>query len=313
MKIAERTSVRENLRNKWQQTKKRARQNKIAYLLIAPFFVFFIIFTVFPVISAFVYSFTYYNVFQDPIFVGLENYIKLLTYDSIFGTSLKNTLLFAVVTAPTGYIMGLLVAWFVNELPRRVRSVCVLLFYAPSITGSAYTVWKLLFSSDSHGYVNAFLMKLDFINTPIQWFQDADYILPLLMVVQIWMSCGTGFLSFVAGLKGVDRTLIEAGAIDGIRNRWQELWYITLPSIKPQLVFGAVLSITGAFAVSDISTNLAGSPSVQYAGHFIANHMQDYGNVKYEMGYACAIATVLFLMTLICNKVINVILNRTVK
>lgn len=305
--------MQKNISQKWRQTLYRMRRNKVAYLLILPFFTLFFVFTVLPVISAFRYSFTYYNIFQEPIFLGLENYIKLFLYDDIYATALKNTIVFAIITAPTGYILGLLVAWFINELPRRVRSVCVLIFYAPSITGSAYTVWKLLFSSDSYGYVNAFLMRWGFISSPIQWFSDTRYILPLLIAVQIWMSLGTGFLSFVAGLKGVDRNLIEAGAIDGIRNRWQELWFITLPSIKPQLVFGAVLSITGAFSVCEISNNLAGSPSVKYAGHFIANHMQDYGSIRYEMGYACAIATVLFLMTLICNKFINIVLNRTIK
>ncbi len=303
----------EKFSKKWEKTLYRMKRNKVAYLLILPFFALFFVFTVLPVISAFFYGFTYYNVFQDPIWVGLENYVKLLLYDDIYGTALKNTFIFAIITAPTGYILSLLVAWFINELPRRVRSVCVLIFYAPSISGSAYVVWKLLFSSDSYGYVNAFLIRLGLIHSPIPWFSEVDYILPLLIAVQIWMSMGTGFLSFVAGLKCVDRTLIEAGAIDGVRNRWQELWYITLPSIKPQLVFGAVLSITGAFAVGEISTNLAGSPSVRYAGHFIANHMQDYGSIRYEMGYACAIATMLFLMTLVCNKVINIVLNRTIK
>lgn len=307
------SSWKEDLAYKWKKTVLRAKRNRIAYLLVLPFFTLFFVFTVLPVISAFVYSFTYYNVFQEPMWVGLGNYLKLFFYDDIFGTALKNTIVFAIITAPTGYILSLLVAWFINELPRRIRAFCVLVFYAPSISGSAYVIWKLLFSSDSYGYVNAFLMRWGFIQTPIRWFQDARYIMPLLIVVQIWMSMGTGFLSFVAGLKCVDRTLIEAGAIDGVRNRWQELWYITLPSIKPQLVFGAVLSITSGFAVGDISTNLAGQPSVRYAGHFIINHMQDYGNIRYEMGYACAIATVLFLMTMICNKVVNIILHRTIK
>jgi multiple sugar transport system permease protein len=206
-----------------------------------------------------------------------------------------------------------MVAWFINELSGKVRSIFVLLFYAPSISGNVYLVWKLLFSSDSYGYVNALLLDFGIISTPIQWFADVQYILPLLIIVQIWMSLGTGFLSFVAGLKGVDHALMEAGAIDGIRNRWQELWYITLPSIKPQMIFGAVLSITGAFAVSEISVNLAGNPSVQYAGHFIANHMSDYGNVRYEMGYASAIATVLFIITISCNKLINIVLKKVLK
>ena len=298
---------------KWVSVKYRASRNKIAYLLILPFFLLFFVFTVLPVIISLFYSFTYYNMLQKPIFLGLDNYVKLLFYDDIFHISLKNTLVFAIITAPIGYLMSLMVAWFINELSPKIRSIYVLLFYAPSISGNVYLIWKLLFSGDSHGYINAFLIDFGFITSPIQWFTDAAYILPLLIVVQLWMSLGTGFLSFVAGLKGVDHSLIEAGAIDGIKNRWQELWYITLPSIKPQLVFGAVLSITNAFAVSEISTNLAGSPSVQYAGHFVANHMIDYGNVRYEMGYASAIATVLFLLTIICNKIMNVILKKTFK
>lgn len=305
--------VNSPLKNKWQSIKYRAKRDKVAYFLSAPFFILFFVFTVLPVIISFYYSFTYYNMLQRPVFMGIENYVKLLFYDDIFKTALKNTLVFAIITAPIGYLLSLMVAWFINELSGKVRSIFVLLFYAPSISGNVYLVWKLLFSSDSYGYVNALLLELGIISSPVQWFADAQYILPLLIVVQIWMSLGTGFLSFVAGLKGVDPALMEAGAIDGLRNRWQELWYITLPTIKPQMVFGAVLSITGAFAVSDISTNLAGSPSVQYAGHFIANHMSDYGNVRYEMGYASAIATVLFILTVSCNKLINIVLKKVLK
>ena len=297
----------------WQSIKYRAKRDRVAYFLSAPFFILFFIFTVLPVIISFYYSFTYYNMLQKPVFMGIDNYVKLLFYDDIFKTSLKNTMVFAIITAPIGYLLSLMVAWFINELSGKVRSIFVLLFYAPSISGNVYLVWKLLFSSDSYGYVNALLLDIGIISTPIQWFADVQYILPLLIIVQIWMSLGTGFLSFVAGLKGVDHALMEAGAIDGIRNRWQELWYITLPSIKPQMIFGAVLSITGAFAVSEISVNLAGNPSVQYAGHFIANHMSDYGNVRYEMGYASAIATVLFIITISCNKLINIVLKKVLK
>ena len=297
----------------WQSIKYRAKRDRVAYFLSAPFFILFFIFTVLPVIISFYYSFTYYNMLQKPVFMGIDNYVKLLFYDDIFKTSLKNTMVFAIITAPIGYLLSLMVAWFINELSGKVRSIFVLLFYAPSISGNVYLVWKLLFSSDSYGYVNALLLDFGIISTPIQWFADVQYILPLLIIVQIWMSLGTGFLSFVAGLKGVDHALMEAGALDGIRNRWQELWYITLPSIKPQMIFGAVLSITGAFAVSEISVNLAGNPSVQYAGHFIANHMSDYGNVRYEMGYASAIATVLFIITISCNKLINIVLKKVLK
>ncbi len=293
--------------------KRRIYQNRIAYLLAAPFFLLFFLVTVIPVLMSFYYGFTYYNMLTAEKFVGLKNYVKLLLYDDIFVTSLKNTVVFAVITGPAGYIISLLVAWLINELPAKLRSVLVLVFYAPSISGNVYLVWKLLFSSDSYGYINGILLKLNIISSPILWFEDPQYILPLLIAVQLWLSLGTGFLSFVAGLQGVDNALYEAAAIDGVKNRWQELWYVTLPTIKPQMIFGAVLAITNAFAVSEISSSLAGNPSVQYAGHTIVLHMQDYGTVRYDMGYASAIATVLFLLTVGCNKLINIVLTKTIK
>ena len=207
-------------------------------------------------------------------------------------------------------MLSFLIAWFINELSPNVRAIFVLMFYAPSISGNTYLIWKLLFSSDSTGLINGFLMQLGFTATPIYWLQDTRYILTILILVQLWMSLGTGFLAFVAGLQGVDTSMYEAGSIDGIRNRWQELWYITLPAMRPQLVFGAVLAVTNAFAVSEISTNLAGFPSVRYAGHTIVTHLLDYGNIRFEMGYASAIATVLFILTLGSNKVINTLLKK---
>ncbi len=174
-------------------------------------------------------------------------------------------------------------------------------------------MWKVLFSSDSYGYVNAILMNVGILSTPIEWLKDSRYVLPIVIFVSVWMSFGTGFLSFITGLQGVDKTLYESGAIDGIKNRWQELWYLTLPSIKPQLMFGAVISITNAFAVSDVSMNLAGFPSVQYAAHTIVTHLMDYGNIRYEMGYASAIATVLFLVMVVCNKMVNAFIKKVGK
>ena len=126
----------------------------------------------------------------------------------------------------------------------------------------------------------------------------------------LWMSMGASFLSFIAGLQGVDKSMYEAGAMDGIRNRYQELWYITLPAIKPQLLFGAVMSIASSFSIGDILTQLFGYPSNNYAMHTIVLHMQDYGGQRFEMGYACAIATVLFVLMLVTNTVIQRLLRK---
>ena len=289
---------------------KKAMRSKMCYLFLLPYALLFIMFYVAPVVVSIFYSFTYYNILESPRFIGLQNYISLILDDDIFLIGIKNTFLIAVVTGPLGYIMSFLFAWLINELPRWVRSVAVVVFYAPSIAGNCYTIFSVFFRGDANGYVNAFLMNMGIIDTPILWFIDPTYMLPICMVVILWMSLGTGFLSFVAGLQGVDRSQFEAGYMDGIKNRWQELWYITLPNMKPMLMFGAVMSITQAFGVCDVTMALCGYPSTDYAARTIVTHLFDYGFTRFEMGYACAIATILFLMMILCNKAIQSLLRR---
>lgn len=236
---------------------------------------------------------------ETPNFVGWRNYIKLLLDDDVFKKAFKNTIIFAVITGPLSYIMCFLFAWIINEFKGKLRAFLTLIFYAPSISGNAFMVWAIIISGDRYGYLNGWLMKWSFLYEPIQWMKTEKYVLPILIIVQLWLSLGTGFLTFIAGLQTVDKSLYEAGAMDGIKNRWQELWYITIPSMRPQLMFGAVMQITQSFAVADISINLAGNPSVNYSGATIVTHLIDYGSgTRYEMGYACAIATVLFALRL---------------
>ena len=286
------------------------RTHKEKYLLIMPFAIIFIIFNLVPVVVAMGLSFTSFNMLEAPDFVGFANYIQLLAYDEVFLIAMKNTLLLAFITGPISYIMCFIFAWLINELPPKPRAFLTLVFYAPSISGNVYLIWKLIFSSDMYGFANAWLMKMGFINSPILWFEKAEYILPILIVVQLWLSLGVSFLAFIAGLQTVDKSLYEAGAVDGIKNRWQELWYITLPSMKPQLMFGAVMQITNSLSISAISIELVGFPSVDYAGHTILTHLHDYGNVRFEMGYASAIATVLFLIMLIMNILVQKMLRK---
>ena len=290
--------------------KYRLKKNKASYIMMAPYFILFFFFTVLPVLMSIVLSFTYFNMLEFPKFNGWSNYTKLFLNDDIFLISLKNTLIFAVVTGPISYVLCLLFAWIINEFRPKVRTFLTLIFYAPSICGNAYMVWQLILSSDRYGYLNGLLLKLGFINEQKLWMQDANLILPCLIVVQLWLSLGTGFLSFIAGLQTVDKSLYEAAAIDGIKNRWQELWYVTLPAMKPQLMFGAVMQITQSFAVADISIQLAGNPSVNYAGATVVTHLLDYGSTRFDMGYASAIATVLFLLMVGTNKLVQKLLRR---
>lgn len=289
---------------------KNIKKSKHYYILMAPFAILFFTFTVIPVFMSLGISFTYFNLLEAPRFVGLDNYIKLFLEDEVFIIALKNTLILAVVTGPISYLLAFVFAWLINELGPKLRSFLTLVFYAPSISGNAFLMWLLIFSGDVHGYANAFLVRYGFINNPIQWLKDPDYMMLVIIVVQLWLSLGVSFLAFIAGLQSVDKTLYEAGAIDGIRNRWQELWFITLPSMKPQLMFGAVMQITTSLAIAEVSMQLVGFPSVQYAGHTIVTHLIDYGTVRYDLGYASAIATVLFIIMITTNLLVRQILRR---
>ncbi len=289
---------------------KKAKKSKNCYLFLLPYAVLFAMFFIYPVVASIYYSFTYYNILESPRFLGLQNYINLILQDDIFLIGIKNTLVIALVTGPLGYILSFLFAWLINELPRWVRSIAVIIFYAPSIAGNLYTIFGVFFRGDAYGYFNAFLINLGIIETPKLWFTDPTYMLPICMIVILWMSLGTGFLSFVAGLQGVDRSQFEAGYMDGIKNRWQELWYITLPNMKPMLMFGAVMSITSAFGVCDVTMALCGYPSTDYAARTVVTHLFDYGFSRFEMGYASAIATLLFIIMIRCNKAIQNLLQK---
>ncbi len=281
------------------------RKNKTAYFMIAPFMILFFLFTIIPVFLSLVLSFTSFNMLEWPKFIFMDNYITLFLDDELFITALKNTLIFAAITGPVSYILSFVVAWFINELSPKIRAVVTLIFYAPSISGNVYLIWATLFSSDAYGWANGILMKLGFIDEPILWFQNAKYVMPLCIIVALWMSLGTAFLSFIAGLQGINKSLYEAGAIDGVKNRWQELWYITLPSMKPQLMFGAILSITGAFGFGPVVTALAGNPSVDYVAYTLNHHLTEYQGTRWEVGYASAISFILFLMMIGCNVLIT--------
>ena len=295
---------------KFQWTLKEIARNKTAYIMIAPFIILFTIFTVFPVVLSIILSFTEFNLLEFPRFIFADNYIRLFLDDDIFMTAAQNTLVFASITGPVSYFISLLVAWFINELTPKIRAIVTLIFYAPSIAGSVYLIWQVIFSSDAYGYVNAWLLEFGFITDPILFFKDANYVMPLCIVVALWTSLGTSFLSFIAGLQTIDKSLYEAGAVDGVKNRWQELWYITLPTMKPQLMFGAVMAITQSFGFGAVVTALAGMPSVDYAAHTIMHHLEDYGGQRFEVGYSSTIAVILFIVMVGCNLVIKKLLSK---
>lgn len=284
---------------------KEARKNRISYCFVLPYMLLFCIFTVLPVLISIALSFTTFNMLEMPVFVGYENYSRLFFDDSVFLIAVKNTVLMALVIGPGGYLLSLLMAWMINEFPPKIRAFLTLIFYAPSISGNAYLIWTYLFSGDEYGIINGVLMKTGAIASPIIWLKNPQYMMTVVIIVSLWMSLGTSFLAFIAGFQGVDKTYYEAAAIDGINNRWQELWFITLPMMKQQMMFSAVMSITSSFGVGAVATALCGLPSVDYAVHTIMNHLEDYGGQRFEMGYASAIATVLFLLMVLSNMMVK--------
>lgn len=284
------------------------KKSTVSYMLIAPFMIAFIIFIVVPVFAAIILSFTDFNMLQIPHWVGFDNYKRLFMSDAVFLTAAKNTLLLALITGPLSYILCFAFAWLINELPQKLSAVMTVVLYAPSISGQTFVIWAWILSGDRYGLVNGFMMRLGLINEPIQWLTDTDYMLAATIVVQLWLSLGTSFLAHIAGLKNVDTTLYEAAAIDGVKNRIQEVLYITLPSMKPQLLFAAVQQISVSFGVGAVQIALTGNPSTDYATHTVIAHIADYSNTRFEMGYASAMSTILLLIMLGVNRVINKVL-----
>ena len=274
------------------------------YLLVAPFLLVFLTFTVLPVLITIGISFTTYNVLEKPVFVGLDNYLRLFVNDETFLIALKNTLIFAVFTGPLGYLLSFFASWCINEMSRPVKAVLTFIFYMPTISGMTYTIWQLIFSGDMYGYLNSALLRFGIIDDPIQWLTTERYILPIIILVQLWLSFGTGFLTMVAGFSTIDRQYYEAAAIDGVRDRMQELWYITIPMMAPHLMTSALLQITAMFANTGVSDTLVGFPSTNYAGHLIMSHLNDYANLRVERGYASAIAVFLFVFMVLLNRFI---------
>ena len=268
-------------------------------MLLLPFLILFLVFTIIPIGYSMVMSFFDYDVVNTPTFSGLNNYMKMFINDYEFPIAVGNTLKFALVTGPISFALAFLLAWMINEFGPKTRSVLSFLFYSPALVGNGYFIWQIMFSGDSYGYVNSLLLSMGLITDPIQWFRDPNYAFTIVMIVQLWMSMGISFLANIAGLNNVDEAMYEAGAIDGIRNRWAELWFITIPSMKSILLFSAVMQVQATFSISSVATTLTGFPSVNHSTETILTHITDVGTIRFDMGYASALSVFLFAMMMI--------------
>lgn len=299
-----------NKQGKWAYTWHMMKINKGCYGLLAPFMALFIVFTIVPVVMSLPMGFTNFNMVQTPKWVGLSNFYTLFLNDKVFLIAVRNTLIFAIFTGPLSYFLSFFIAWLINEMNPFLKTFFTFIFYAPSMTTSVYMTWQLILSGDSYGFINAVMMDIGVFSQPQQFLTDTKYILAVVIIVQMWISMGAGFLAIRAGFQNIDKTMYEAGAIEGIKNRWQELFTITIPSMGPQLLFAAVMQISTSFTVGVVGQNLVGLPSTDYAAHTIMNHATDYGYTRYEMGYSSAICFVLFAVMLLANELVNKILGK---
>lgn len=279
-------------------------QNGAAYLFLLPYLTLFLIFFVAPVAVSMGLSFTYFNVLQPPKFIGFANYVNLFIEDDIFVIAVTNTLKYSFIVGPVGFFLSFIFAWLITAT-KRWRVTYTLIFYAPSLSSIGMTfIWTLIFSGDRYGILNSIFISLGIFDEPYLWLTNTKSIMPIIMFVALWMGMGTGFLAQLAGFQSIPSEMYEAGRVDGIPNRWLELWYITIPMMKPYLLVAAVLQIVQSFAVFDIANALVGFPSPLYAGHTIVTHLWDFAFLRFEMGYSSAIAMILFLATFGLNRIL---------
>ena len=291
-------------------TKRRLMKEDITfYIILLPFVITFFLFNALPILASIVLSFLDYDMVSSPIFIGFDNYIRMFTGDQVFFKVIGTTFKFAIIAGPGGYLLAFLLAWMINEFPRPIRVLLTFIFYVPSLVGNALYIWQVMFSGDSYAYVNNILLSFGLITEPIQWFQNSAYNFTIIIIIQLWLSMGISFLANIAGLQNVNTELYEAGAIDGIRTRWHELWYITLPSMKTILLFSAVMQIQSAFSMSSLNKTLAGYPSVNNSVDTLVSYIEDIGTARYEMGYAAALSVFLFAVILIFRYGIGAVLN----
>ncbi len=287
--------------------RKFSKEDGRSYLMLLPYIILFSTFILVPVLIAIYLSFTYFDVINKPDFTGLLNYISLFTQDEVFlKYVLPNTFLYALIVGPGGYVLSFLLAWMLAQIQPIPRTVLALCIYTPSMLGQVFigVIWKTIFSGDQSGWMNSILLRLGLIDTPIQFLLTKDYFMMIMIIVSLWSAMGIGFLAMISGILNIDQELYEAAYVDGLRNRFQEIIYITVPSMKPQMLFGAVMAIVNAFNMGWIGVTLSGAnPTPEYSGQLITNHIDDYGFIRYEMGYAAAISVVLLLIVYAFNVI----------
>lgn len=277
------------------------------FFLQLPFLSLFVVFIIIPVIVAIGLSFTDFNSIERPNVVGLDNYVNILTDDAIFMEhALPNTIQFSIIVGVGGYFLSFFLAWSLAQISKLPRTIMAIILYLPSMTSGVMlsTVWQVIFAGDKVGYLNSILLKLDVIQKPIIWLSDSKYLLLIMIVVSLWSSMGVGFLAMMAGILNVNKELYEAAYIDGVKNRFQEILYVTIPAIRPFMMFGAVMAIVNTFQNGSIGVMLSGTnPTPGYAGQLLVTHAEEYAFIRYEMGYGAALSVIILILIWVISQI----------
>jgi multiple sugar transport system permease protein len=284
-------------RSKFRQTLHEMRKQWTAYLFISPWFLLFLIFTLFSVSFSFYLSFHDWNIVEKTkTFVGLENYIQLFQ-DKRFYSALWNTILFTGFGVPLGMGTSLLVALLLNTKVK-MQGIFRTLFYIPVITPLVVSavIWKWLYQGD-YGLINFYLLKFGLIKEKLLWLSDPDLAMPALIIMGVWMGMGGSMIMYLAGLQGIPAELYDAAKVDGASG-FQQLRYLTVPLLAPTNFYVLITSVIGSFqSFAHIYIMTGGGPLRRTT--VIGYYLYEKGFRFYDMGYASAIAYVLFAMIFI--------------
>ncbi|MGB2629718.1 MAG: sugar ABC transporter permease [Candidatus Omnitrophota bacterium] len=272
-------------------------KQKISYLFIALPALLFFVFQLAPVVISFFWSFTDYDVVHAPTCVGLANYKNILFNDPLFWKAMGNTVLYVIGVVPIGVCVSLLLAVAIDQ-KIKFKNFFKSIFFLPTVTAivAVSVIWKWLYAGEKYGLFNYFIMKLGF--NPVDWLSSPTWTLPSIMIMSIWAGLGYNMILFLAGLQTIPHVMYEAAEIDGA-GFWKKFFNITLPLLKPTIVFVAIMSFIFSFQVFEqvyiMTGGQGGIGGVLNSALTIAAYLYDKGFQKFEMGYASALAYIIFL------------------
>jgi multiple sugar transport system permease protein len=290
-------------------------KQKMSYLFIALPAILFFIFQLAPVFISFFWSFTQYDVVHAPKFVGLANYRNILFNDPLFWKAIRNTILYVIGVVPIGVCLSLILAVAIDQ-KIKFKNFFKSIFFLPTITAivAVSVIWKWLYAGEKYGLFNYILLKLGF--QPIDWLASPTWTLPSIIIMSIWAGIGYNMILFLAGLQSIPDVMYEAAEIDGA-GFWTKFFNVTIPLLKPTIVFVSIMSFIFSFQVFEqvyiMTGGQGGIGGVLNSALTIVAYLYDMGFQKFQMGYASALAYIIFLLIFVLTMVNNRLMRSNVE